>query len=277
MGLAALAVVRADHFRDEAKVHDARIALKQLRYGAEALPAAVCAIAPAELKRLKKCVAALGRIHDIDVHAQRIAKLEKRGRLSPPASAAYRVELARSRKRLVSTCTRLTRAQDSPDRSTGRIRSSTTQPSRTFEIRGMRTFEARGHRRFWRLLSSSLAPSLAREEIGWTRTQERFEFEIRDLKVTHQGGNALTLKLRYDYRRGLKPADYPDFRRIAQACEEFFTSYPNDADFWEVLNLKLTARLLREFPALESVTLEIHVAPTDRIPFPRTSIVTRSR
>ena len=109
-GLTALAAVRADHFHDEGKTHDVRIALKHLRYGAEGLPAAVCAIEPASLQRLKKCVAALGRIHDIEVHLQRIAKLENRGRLSPLATAAYREELARCRRRLVSEAMRLSRA-----------------------------------------------------------------------------------------------------------------------------------------------------------------------
>ncbi len=128
------------------------------------------------------------------------------------------------------------------------------------------------------LCAAPAAPVQARErEWPLTRAHERFEFELRDLKVAHQGGNTLTLKLRYDYRRGLKPADYPDFRKLAQTCEEFFKGYPNDADFWEILNLKLTARLLREFPALAAITVEIHVAPTERIPYPRASTVTRSR
>ncbi len=104
--LADLAAVRADRFRDEAKVHEVRIALKHLRYGAETLPAPVRALAPAQLKRLKATVAALGRIHDIDVHLARLAKLEKRGRLASGASAAYRAELARCRRRLESELAR---------------------------------------------------------------------------------------------------------------------------------------------------------------------------
>jgi hypothetical protein len=122
-----------------------------------------------------------------------------------------------------------------------------------------------------------LAPSLPAKDLRTARVQEQFEFEMRDLKVAHQGGNTLTLKLRYDYRPGLKAMEYPDFRRLAQACEDFFKTYPNDADFWEIVNLKLTARLLREFPALARITMEIQVAPTDRIAFPRASTVTRTR
>ena len=126
------------------------------------------------------------------------------------------------------------------------------------------------------LCGASASPLTAKDQRP-TRVQEHFEFEIRDLKVSHQGGNTLTLKVRYTYRTGLKPADYPDFRKLAETAEEFFRSYPNDGDFWEIVNLKLTMRFLREFPALASVTLEIQVAPTDRIPYSRSSTVTRTR
>jgi CHAD domain-containing protein len=108
-GGTALAAARADHFRGEGKVHDARISLKHLRYGAEALPASARTFTAAKLKRLKKSVAGLGQIHDLDVHLQRIAKLEEKGRLAPAATASYRAELARCRGRLVTECARLSR------------------------------------------------------------------------------------------------------------------------------------------------------------------------
>ena len=117
----------------------------------------------------------------------------------------------------------------------------------------------------------------AREVRTRTGLSEQFQFEMHDLKVAHQGGNTLALKVSYDYRRGIKPSEYPDFTRLAGACDEFFKSYPNATDFWEILNLKLTALLLREFPALDSVTVEIHVAPTERLPYARASVATRTR
>ena len=109
------------------------------------------------------------------------------------------------------------------------------------------------------------------------RISERFQFEIPKLAVAHQGGNELTLRVSYDYARGLKARDYPDFRQLALACEEFFRSYPNQTDFWEILNLKLTGNLLANFPAVASITVEIQVAPSARIPYPRASVVTRMR
>ena len=113
-GLAILAAARTDHFCHEVGVHEARICLKHLRYGAEALPASVRAVTPTRLNRIKKTTAALGRIHDIDVHLVRIAKLESKGRLLSDSLAAYRKELARCRRRLVTEAMRLSRSHAAP-------------------------------------------------------------------------------------------------------------------------------------------------------------------
>lgn len=118
-------------------------------------------------------------------------------------------------------------------------------------------------------------PSHAAE--GQETVAEGFQFEMRDLAVAHQGGNSLNLKVSYQYKLRLKADEYPDFTLLNRASEEFFAGYPNQTDFWEILNLKLTGALLEKFPALASITIEIRVAPTPRIPFPRASTVTRTR
>ena len=275
-GLAALAAVRADRFRNEEKVHDVRIALKHLRYGAETLPASVRALAPAQLKRLKAIVAALGRIHDIDVHLDATREAGEAG----PAGIGCERGLSRGAGPLPPAPGVGTGAAGAgrPARECrAGVNRAWTNPPRTFEIGGVKIRLLASIALLLLCCRAGRAGAGAGADWPLTRVQERFEFELRDLKVAHQGGNTLTLKLRYDYRPGLKPAEYPDFRKLAQSCEEFFKGYPNDTDFWEILNLKLTARLLREFPALAAITVEIQVAPTERIPFPRSSTVTRSR
>ena len=106
---------------------------------------------------------------------------------------------------------------------------------------------------------------------------EGFSFQMRDYSINHQGLNTLNVNVRYAYREGLRPEDYPDFQDLDKTCDEFFAHYPNPDTFWEVLNKELTSKLLEEFPALSSVTIEIQVSPTARIPFPRASTVTRTR
>lgn len=110
-----------------------------------------------------------------------------------------------------------------------------------------------------------------------TALQEGFSFHLKDLQVPQQGGNTLNISVRYFYKPGIQNTEYPDFRQLARACEDFLRDYPDKKAFWEVLNKELTAALLERFPALTSVTVEIGVVPTSAIPYPRASTVTRGR
>ena len=110
-----------------------------------------------------------------------------------------------------------------------------------------------------------------------TTLMEEFSFLIRDFKVTHQGGNTLNINVRYRYKANTLVSDYPDFRLIAKDIETFLTNYPNDTDYWEIVNKKITLLLLDKYSALASVTSEIEVSPTTTVPYLRSSIVTRTR
>jgi hypothetical protein len=72
-------------------------------------------------------------------------------------------------------------------------------------------------------------------------------------------------------------SDYPDFRLIAKDIEMFLTNYPNETDYWEIVNKKITALILKKYSTLVSVTSQIEVSPTPTIPYLRSSITTRRR
>ena len=108
-----------------------------------------------------------------------------------------------------------------------------------------------------------------------TTLQEGFSFGLKDLQVPQQGGNTLNVSVRYSYKTGIRNDEYPDFRLLARACEDFLRDYPDKKAFWEVLNKDLTVAVMEQFPALASITVEIQVSPTSAIPYPRSSTVTR--
>jgi hypothetical protein len=110
-----------------------------------------------------------------------------------------------------------------------------------------------------------------------TNPVEEFSFVIKDLKVDHQGGNTLNISLRYRYKANVLVSDYPDFRLVAKDIETFLTKYPNDTDYWEVVNKKITLLVLDKYSAIASVTSQIDVSPTAAVPYFRSSITTRAR
>ena len=107
---------------------------------------------------------------------------------------------------------------------------------------------------------------------------EEFSFLIKDFRMDHQGqANNLNLSISYRYATNITKADYPDFRWLAKDIETLLSNYPNEDDYWEIVNKQITALLLKKYPGIVSITCEIKVDPTSVVPYTRSSRVTRER
>lgn len=107
---------------------------------------------------------------------------------------------------------------------------------------------------------------------------EEFSFLIKDFRMDHQGqANNLNISISYRYVANISKADYPDFRWLAKDVETFLSGYPNEDDYWEIVNKQITAMLLRKYSGLATVSCEIKVDPTSVVPYTRSSRVTRER
>ena len=107
---------------------------------------------------------------------------------------------------------------------------------------------------------------------------EEFSFVLKDFKIDHQGEtNNLNIAISYRYVANITKAEYPDFRWLAKDVETLLTNYPNEDDYWEIVNKEVTALLLKKYPALISVTCELKVDPSRNVPYSRASRVIRER
>ena len=107
---------------------------------------------------------------------------------------------------------------------------------------------------------------------------EEFSFLIKDFKVDHQSElNTLNISISYQYVVNIPNADYPDFRLLAKDVETLLTNYPNEVDYWEIVNKNLTSLLMKKYPAISRLTSEITADPTRQDPYVRSSRVTRER
>ena len=107
---------------------------------------------------------------------------------------------------------------------------------------------------------------------------EEFSFVLKDFRMDHQAqANNLNISLSYRYAPNITKADYPDFRWLAKDVETFLTNYPNEDDYWEIVNKQITALLLKKYSGVAAVTCEIKVDPTGVVPYTRSSRVTRER
>jgi len=107
---------------------------------------------------------------------------------------------------------------------------------------------------------------------------EEFSFLIKDFKVDHQSElNTLNITISYRYVVNIPNADYPDFRLLAKDVETLLTNYPNEVDYWEIVNKNLTSLLMKKYPAISRLTSEITADPTRLDPYVRSTRVTRER
>jgi hypothetical protein len=119
---------------------------------------------------------------------------------------------------------------------------------------------------------------------------EGWSFKFDNYAIKHQGKAVLDLEVSYRYKNGIgksKLMNYPDFVPIYKFIDNFFVNYPNETDYWEILNKRLVESLLtKPIPTpygiqykladiLDSLTIKIDVkAASSDINIPRSSIVT---
>ena len=107
---------------------------------------------------------------------------------------------------------------------------------------------------------------------------EEFSFVIKDFKIDHQTEhNTLNISISFRYVSNIAKADYPDFRWLAKDVETLLTNYPNEDDYWEIVNKQITSLLMTKYRSLASVTCELKVDPSRLVPYTRSSRVTRER
>ena len=107
--------------------------------------------------------------------------------------------------------------------------------------------------------------------------KEEGNFSLKDYAINHQGLNKLNIDIGYEYKPEITPNEYPDFRQIYNSVDNFLTKYPNENDFWEVVNKNLTQNILNENPALAAIDININVLPSQNLPYNRTSKVSRTQ
>ena len=119
---------------------------------------------------------------------------------------------------------------------------------------------------------------VVRKQPNDSSLSEEFSFLIKDLKDDHQGElNNVNISVSFRYVVNIANSEYPDFRLLAKDVEVFLTDYPNEKDYWEIVNKNLTSLLLTKYPMIKSITVELTLDPTRLDPYTRSSRVTRER
>lgn len=120
--------------------------------------------------------------------------------------------------------------------------------------------------------------------------QGELGFLIEQYPIHHQGANKLnitlscTLKASYGESNSIDhiPTDNPDevaapdSLMVYHQITDFLRSYPNEKDYWEIVNRNLTEAILAKNSMVASVTTTLEVLPTQQAPYTRSTTVTHS-
>ena len=87
-------------------------------------------------------------------------------------------------------------------------------------------------------------PELAPSRTSSLLPSEKWAFNFKDYTIEHQGLNTLNIQVDYGLKPGITPNEYPDFVPIYKSIDNFLVNYPNETDFWEIVNKNLTKRCL---------------------------------
>ena len=123
-------------------------------------------------------------------------------------------------------------------------------------------------------LAAVLPSALAAAE---PKVVEGLSLEILALPFDHQGPQVVDVLPRFTYAEGIAQPEIPDFEVIQKEIKEFLATYPNKKDYLEIVNRKLCLDLLKRYPTLSVVAVDIRVYPTMTVPYVQTSHCQASR
>ncbi|MBE9112140.1 hypothetical protein IQ273_22300 [Nodosilinea sp. LEGE 07298] len=96
-----------------------------------------------------------------------------------------------------------------------------------------------------------------------------------NLVIYNQGMlNQVNIQLDYVIGDG---SEYPSRRELLSTAVAAIDQYPDQNQYWEVLNRSTTQALIQKYPNIQYLSLSLEVSPRPTIPYTCTSTVTRWR
>lgn len=105
--------------------------------------------------------------------------------------------------------------------------------------------------------------------------EKQWNFAIENYRMRHHN-SFQTLNLAVNCKSDQADLS-PKLLAIYGEISEFLRTYPNEDDYWEIINRELTKTILQHYSELSSVAITLEVLPTERLPYTRASIVTQNR
>jgi hypothetical protein len=121
---------------------------------------------------------------------------------------------------------------------------------------------------------SSVTSSLLMHETNKEPQPGYWSVLVENYSVHHQGHNLLNIMVSCDYTNRSQ-VDLPDASTVYHEIVQFLNHYPDNADYWEVVNRNLIEHIHQNHPALSSITVSLEVLANQTEPYTRSTTATR--
>lgn len=118
-------------------------------------------------------------------------------------------------------------------------------------------------------------PSLALSGISAKSEQKAVSgnrLALQGYEITHQGDHILNLNVSYQWDAPQRILASPP-NELQSFIEHFLVTYPNEDDYWEMVNRNLVIALSEAYPGLVNIIIKIDVEPCGQFPHRRGTVV----
>lgn len=99
-------------------------------------------------------------------------------------------------------------------------------------------------------------------------------FAMAEYPIEHQGNNYLNISVIFTEQNLDLIKESNKMNEIHLQINDFLLNYPNESDYWEVLNQNLVKDIFASHPQMSSMTIKLEVLPNEKSPNSRTTTVT---
>lgn len=105
-------------------------------------------------------------------------------------------------------------------------------------------------------------------------TARDWGFSLQDYVVEHQWmKNTVNITVNYTLKEDVLTTHPDNLTLLFNHIIQFLIEYPNEDDYWEIVNRHLTQTMLQEHSELRSLTVSLEILPRPMIPYTCTSTV----
>ncbi|WP_030006238.1 hypothetical protein [Picosynechococcus sp. NKBG042902] len=130
------------------------------------------------------------------------------------------------------------------------------------------------------LFTSPMSAAIATPIDPCLLREESFGFTIDDYAIEHQDWAILNIAVDFRYvdQPTAQRSNYINFVPLAAEIERFLREYPNETDYWEIMNRNLAESIFADHPQMSALKVKLDIAKSSgEEPYSRHSVVSLTR